>query len=77
MLTKSESTDKDTFTNGAYAIFASRLAISVFPQPVGPIMRMFFGTISSLNASGMRCRRHLFPINKKNPQFTSLLKSTR
>ena len=32
-----------TFTNGAFASFASRRAISVLPQPVGPIMRMFFG----------------------------------
>jgi hypothetical protein len=52
---------KHTFTKGAYAILARRLAISVFPQPVGPIIRMFFGTISSLSGSGIRCRRHLFP----------------
>lgn len=36
-----------TLTKGASASFASRRAISVFPQPVGPIMRMFLGTISS------------------------------
>lgn len=34
---------------GASASFASRLAISVFPQPVGPIIRMFFGTMSSFS----------------------------
>ena len=26
---------------------ANRLAISVFPTPVGPIIKMFFGVISS------------------------------
>ena len=36
-----------TLTKGASASLASRRAISVFPQPVGPIMRMFLGTISS------------------------------
>lgn len=36
-----------TLTKGASAIFAIRLAISVLPQPVGPIMRMFLGTISA------------------------------
>jgi hypothetical protein len=60
---------KHTFTKGAYAILARRLAISVFPQPVGPIIRMFFGTISSLSGSGIRCRRHLFPaIQKRKPE---------
>ncbi len=59
---------KHTFTKGAYAILARRLAISVFPQPVGPIIRMFFGTISSLSGSGIRCRRHLFPaIQNRKP----------
>ncbi len=60
---------KHTFTKGAYAILARRLAISVFPQPVGPIIRMFFGTISSLSGSGIRCRRHLFPeIQNRKPE---------
>lgn len=36
-----------TLTNGAPESLASRRAISVLPQPVGPIMRMFLGTISS------------------------------
>ena len=40
-----------TFTKGASASFASRLAISVLPQPVGPIMRIFLGTISSCIAT--------------------------
>lgn len=38
-----------TFTKGASASLASRRAISVLPHPVGPIMRMFLGTISSCN----------------------------
>jgi hypothetical protein len=36
-----------TLTKGESVIFASLRAISVFPHPVGPIMRMFLGTISS------------------------------
>ena len=32
---------------GASASFASRRAISVLPTPVGPIIRMFFGSTSS------------------------------
>ena len=36
-----------TLTNGASMSFASRRAISVLPHPVGPIISMFFGTISS------------------------------
>ena len=39
--------EASTFTNGAAASFASRRAISVLPTPVGPIIRMFFGWISS------------------------------
>ncbi len=33
--------------------FASRRAISVLPHPVGPIIRMFFGTISSCSVQSM------------------------
>ena len=36
-----------TLTNGASASFASRRLISVLPQPVGPIIRMFLGVTSS------------------------------
>jgi hypothetical protein len=36
---------------------ASRRAISVFPTPVGPIIRMFLGSTSCRIASGSRCRR--------------------
>ena len=39
-----------TFTKGASASLASRRAISVLPQPVGPIIRMFLGTTSSCTA---------------------------
>jgi len=45
-----------TFTNGASASLARRRATSVLPQPVGPIIRMFFGTISVRRASGTRRR---------------------
>ena len=38
---------------------ASLLAISVLPQPVGPIMRMFFGVISSRISSGNRLLLYL------------------
>ncbi len=36
---------------------ARRRAISVFPTPVGPIMRMFLGVISAATSGGRRCRR--------------------
>ncbi len=61
------NTSWHTLTKGAYAILARRRAISVFPQPVGPIMSIFFGTISSLSPSGIRWRRHLFPAVAENP----------
>ena len=51
-----------TLTKGASASFASRLAISVLPQPVGPIMRMFLGTISSCIVTqhlSMRCKHRV------------------
>ena len=41
---------------GASVSLASRLAISVFPHPVGPIMRMFLGTMSSFICP-LSCRR--------------------
>ena len=37
---------------GAPASFASRRAISVLPTPVGPIIRMFFGSTSSRKLAG-------------------------
>ena len=46
-----------TLTKGARASRASRLAISVLPQPVGPIIRMFLGVISVRSASVTCMRR--------------------
>src|SRR6185436_680728 len=45
-----------TLRNGALASLANRRAISVLPQPVGPIIRMFLGSTSSRSVSGS-CRR--------------------
>src|SRR2546426_1848659 len=42
---------------GASASRASRRAISVFPTPVGPIMRMFLGVISGRRFSATCWRR--------------------
>src|ERR1700735_2913258 len=42
---------------GALASRARRRAISVFPTPVGPIMRMFFGVISGRRFSATCWRR--------------------
>src|SRR4029453_8043944 len=42
---------------GGCASFARRRAISVLPTPVGPIIRMFFGTTSSRIPSGSCWRR--------------------
>ena len=44
-------------TNGDCASRARRRAISVLPTPVGPIIRMFFGAISSASSGGSFCRR--------------------
>ena len=49
--------DASTLTNGDCASRASRRAISVLPTPVGPIIRMFFGAISSASSGGSFCRR--------------------
>ena len=46
-----------TLTNGAPASVAKRRAISVLPTPVGPIIRMFLGTISPRISSATRSRR--------------------
>ena len=43
-----------TFTNGRRIIVESRLAISVFPTPVLPIIRIFLGITSFCN-SGVSC----------------------
>ena len=46
-----------TFKNGAPQSFARRRAISVFPTPVGPIIKMFFGATSSRMSSESFNRR--------------------
>ena len=43
--------------NGAWASLARRREISVLPTPVGPIMIIFFGAISSRRSSGTYWRR--------------------
>ena len=42
-------------TKGALAIRARRLAISVFPTPVGPIIRIFLGVISVRSSASSTC----------------------
>ena len=49
--------EASTFKNGEFASFASRRAISVLPTPVGPIMMMFLGMISSASSGDSFCRR--------------------
>ena len=46
-----------TLMNGAPARRARRREISVLPQPVGPIIRMFFGATSSRSGPCSCCRR--------------------
>ena len=50
--------DASIFKKGECASFARRLAISVFPTPVGPIMRMFLGATSSASSGESRWRRN-------------------
>ena len=45
-----------TLTKGAFASLASRRAISVLPHPVGPIMSMFLGVISSCAHKDPHCQ---------------------
>ena len=49
--------EASTFRKGLPLRRARRRAISVFPTPVGPIMRMFFGVTSAATSGGRRCRR--------------------
>jgi hypothetical protein len=49
--------DASIFKNGELSSLASRRAISVFPTPVGPIMIMFFGKISSASSGNTFCLR--------------------
>jgi hypothetical protein len=52
--------EASTLMNGAPASRASRRATSVFPTPVGPIMMMLYGVISSRMSSGAWARRQRF-----------------
>ena len=49
-----------TFTKGASANFESLLDISVFPTPVGPIIKIFFGKTSFFISPLRACLLHLF-----------------
>jgi hypothetical protein len=49
--------EASTFRNGLPLSRASRRAISVFPTPVGPIIRMFLGVTSCASSGGSRWRR--------------------
>mmetsp|Transcript_50171 Transcript_50171/g.130631 ORF Transcript_50171/g.130631 Transcript_50171/m.130631 type:complete len:231 (-) Transcript_50171:271-963(-) len=60
-----------TLIKGALAILASFRAISVLPTPVGPIMRMFLGMMSSLSGDATRCLRHLLRIATATARFAS------
>ena len=44
---------------------------AVLPTPVGPIIRMFFGVISSRSGSGTRCRRHRLRSATATARFAS------
>ena len=52
--------DASTLMKGDCASRARRRAISVFPTPVGPIMRMFFGATSSASSGDSFWRRIRF-----------------
>ena len=47
-----------TLINGASASLAMRRASSVLPTPVGPIIKMFLGVISSRSSFGTSWRRY-------------------
>ena len=49
-----------TFTKGASASLDNLLEISVFPTPVGPIIRIFLGSTSSFISPLRACLLHLF-----------------
>jgi hypothetical protein len=61
-----------TLTNGASASFASRRLISVLPQPVGPIIRIFLGVTSSRSPFSSRCRRQRFLSATATARFASV-----
>ena len=51
---------KEVFTKGASANLDNLLEISVFPTPVGPIIKIFFGKTSSFISPSKACLLHLF-----------------
>jgi len=60
-----------TLINGAGVSRARRRAISVFPTPVGPIMMMFLGTISSRSDSVTCWRRQRLRSAMATARFAS------
>ena len=52
--------EASTLLKGESVNFDRRLAISVFPTPVGPISIIFFGAISSRSSFGTCCLRQRF-----------------
>lgn len=51
-----------TLMNGAFVNFANLRAIYVFPDPVGPVIRIFLGFIYLRKFYGNSLRLHLFLI---------------
>jgi hypothetical protein len=49
--------EASTLRKGLPESLASRRAISVFPTPVGPIIKMFLGVISAATSGDSRWRR--------------------
>mmetsp|Transcript_772 Transcript_772/g.1120 ORF Transcript_772/g.1120 Transcript_772/m.1120 type:complete len:280 (+) Transcript_772:808-1647(+) len=60
-----------TLIKGALASLASLLAISVLPHPVGPIIRMFFGTTSGRSSGSIFRRLYLFLRAMATARFAS------
>ena len=60
-----------TLINGASVSLASLRAISVFPDPVGPDINMFFGVIYRRNYSGIYFLLHRFLIAIATAFFAS------
>ena len=52
--------EASTFTKGASASLDNLLEISVFPTPVGPIIKIFFGKTSFFISPSSACLLHLF-----------------
>ena len=63
--------DASILRKGDWARWASRLAISVFPTPVGPIIMIFLGAISSRRGGSTCWRRHRFLKATATDRFAS------